>query len=145
MLKRINSSAFRLEVFKWRAKNLFILNYSSSAGDEKYSPILGSSSILWNPVFSKNISVVVYRIGFPGTSSSPDFCTNPRDSRVLIDDSDIPNYYNNLGFKMSNGFVNCLFCKFNKNGYYKKLNQKKYRKNISNAKIYPLWIQEIKW
>ena len=57
---------------------------------------------------------------------------------VLIDDSDIPNYYNNLGFKMSNGFVNCLFCKFNKNGYYKKLNQKKYRKNISNAKIYPL-------
>lgn len=57
---------------------------------------------------------------------------------VLIDDSDIPDYYNKLGFKISNGFVNCLFYKFNKVGYYKKIKQKKYHKNINNAKIYPL-------
>ena len=56
---------------------------------------------------------------------------------VLIDDSDIPNYYNKLGFKISNGFVNCLFCKFNKVGYYKKI-KNKYYKNIKKAKIYPL-------
>ena len=68
----INSSAFLLDVFKCRAKYLFILNYSSSDGDEKYSPIVGKSFKLSKPVFSKNSSVVEYKIGLPGTSSSPD-------------------------------------------------------------------------
>ena len=67
----INSSAFLLDIFKWRAKYLFILNYSSSDGDEKYSPIEGKSSKLPKPVLSKNSSVVEYKIGLPGTSSSP--------------------------------------------------------------------------
>ena len=85
---KISSSAFRLEVFKWSAKYLFILNYSSSFGEEKYSPIVGSSSKLSNPVFAKNSSEVPYKIGLPGTSSSPDLITRPLDSNVLIDDSD---------------------------------------------------------
>ena len=57
---------------------------------------------------------------------------------ILLDASDIPNYYNKLGFIKSNGFVNCLFCNFNKVGYYKKIKQKKNYTNIGSAKIYPL-------
>tara|TARA_Y100000389_G_C17468978_1_gene528482 strand:- start:7493 stop:7933 length:441 start_codon:yes stop_codon:yes gene_type:complete len=38
---------------------------------------------------------------------------------MLIDDSRIPNYYKNLGFKKSWGYVNCLFCEYQSYSYYK--------------------------
>ena len=54
----INLSASLLEMFKFRARNLLILNYSSS-GESKYSPILGKLSRDSRSVFSKNKFVVL--------------------------------------------------------------------------------------
>ena len=57
-------------------------------GESKYSPINGRLSKFSISIFSIKNSVVLYKIGFPGTSNSPALSTNPLDSNVLIDDSD---------------------------------------------------------
>ncbi len=76
-------------MFKFKARYLLILNYySSSLGESKYSPINGRLSKFSISIFSINNSVVLYKIGFPGTSNSPALSINPLDSNVLIDDSD---------------------------------------------------------
>ena len=76
-------------MFKLRARNLLILNYSSSLGELKYSPILGKSSKEDMFVFSKNKLVVLYSIGLPGTSNCPSLSIKPLASSVLIEDSGV--------------------------------------------------------
>ena len=43
---------------------------------------------------------------------------------VLIDDSGIPNYYSNMGFSKSNGFINYIFGDYESPSYYKTFGEK---------------------